>query len=1027
MKKLSLVDTSTNLNLDFSKGSKDKILKNSKDKISVGPTLKLVRKRDQIHVWAKQKYSRLSVASMGRFFERSTNPKFWDRLKWVTMILHFLPLWQLSWNLFGTPLGPRFLMYFPGIKALLYFFWIKEGIPLFHKLRVLALFYYYLLKATGFGSKAQADALILRWLGLDPARGVFIPNGAKNGTKPFTCLRDLGLGLEGFRDTPGSLIDATAHWSGPINFLKRPISFFFQSVIFPIPTKALAYLGFKQESIRAVFDWFIFGSGQSVLINLSFILADWYLKGLKQKLHLEFTNKYMPKIVKAHVEQIINPTFESSRVDPLANNLAVQDLNEFTIEYKPCLEWALYCDWKPLFLRYSIYTLMLITAICPLYELRTILVALITERLLWITILFSVGWSYYFIRKPLQKHFKASKKADSIKDLVAFKYHNLLTDSIQRNYLTQLYQAQRYNLKRAHPVVQRALKTATAQDKLLGQIRNKKEKLEYYSQTPFYWGLLFILLFVLITYIIHLYQIAYVIRGNPNFKLIFESADQNKIQYLIDPFKYEGRAPADKFETLAQELCLGSVQQQLRWSNKVEPGSKKAFSLNPQWDDRPQWFERRSQGLKGRQLNPDTGDALKDLLINEDYGNIRFTRNTATHKCKFLKFGSFFCNTFFSERNFGHIEIYHADQFGPHGVPEGVQISTVKPIIKLHFLKKGYITGAIVYIILYRTSNLVNFVFEILIKKRLAENAAISFYYKIIQRGVGIDNNQQKVLKASELFLKPGGIIRTESQSGIKKAFQIKSLVIKELDYRYPETEKLILNNINLDLPFGDRIALIGPSGSGKTTLSRLISGFPCAETPQNLNFKTVDLKDRTQSIQRIPNIRQVCRLLPQESEFYEQTILSNLLLDIPKKYHLQAKSYINQLLDALELKNFDLQELLFNNGTNLSGGQKQRFALVRLMVQQKFNCKPLVVFDESLSALDQNNKVNALNLLAKELKDTVSLSIIHDLSILQHYNRIIYLDQGAIIFDGPYAKFLKSPIYSKYKQVLDLEKAKPL
>ncbi len=167
---------------------------------------------------------------------------------------------------------------------------------------------------------------------------------------------------------------------------------------------------------------------------------------------------------------------------------------------------------------------------------------------------------------------------------------------------------------------------------------------------------------------------------------------------------------------------------------------------------------------------------------------------------------------------------------------------------------------------------------------------------------------------------------------------------IRNLDFRYGK-RKQVLENINLKIEKGQKVAFVGESGSGKTTLSKLLLHMYSAEKGEIL----ID-GNNIEDIQ-IERLREKMAYIPQETFLFSGSILENLTLGldyaeiedvIEAAKMAQAHDFINQLPLRYETR-------LEENGANLSGGQRQRLAIARVILK-----KPdILILDEATSHLD--------------------------------------------------------------------------
>lgn len=214
--------------------------------------------------------------------------------------------------------------------------------------------------------------------------------------------------------------------------------------------------------------------------------------------------------------------------------------------------------------------------------------------------------------------------------------------------------------------------------------------------------------------------------------------------------------------------------------------------------------------------------------------------------------------------------------------------------------------------------------------------------------------------------------------------------------------KNIVLKNISFDVNAGDIIAIVGPSGSGKSTLLRCLNMI---ETPDNgkIIFEGTNLLDKNTNL---PLIREKIGMVFQQFNLFNHlSVLDNLML-APVKLKVMgegsAKRKAIMLLDEIGLKDKAL-----SYPSSLSGGQKQRVAIIRTLMMDP----DIILFDEPTSALDPEmvgEVLDLINMVASENKTMIIVS--HEMSFVKSIaNRILFLDNGKIIFDGSNKEFFNN------------------
>ena len=221
---------------------------------------------------------------------------------------------------------------------------------------------------------------------------------------------------------------------------------------------------------------------------------------------------------------------------------------------------------------------------------------------------------------------------------------------------------------------------------------------------------------------------------------------------------------------------------------------------------------------------------------------------------------------------------------------------------------------------------------------------------------------------------------------------------IKNLNFRYG-TREMVLENINLKIEKGQKIAFVGESGSGKTTLSKLMLHLYAPETGDILingnNIEDIQLEC----------LRERIAYIPQETFLFSGSIFENLTLGmdnatmddiIEASKMAQAHDFINELPFRYETR-------LEENGTNLSGGQRQRLAIARAMLK-----KPdILILDEATSNLDAITERALDRTIHEFAKDMTTIFIAHRLSTIKNCDRIYVMDKGMIVEQGTHKELI--------------------
>jgi ATP-binding cassette, subfamily B, bacterial MsbA len=227
------------------------------------------------------------------------------------------------------------------------------------------------------------------------------------------------------------------------------------------------------------------------------------------------------------------------------------------------------------------------------------------------------------------------------------------------------------------------------------------------------------------------------------------------------------------------------------------------------------------------------------------------------------------------------------------------------------------------------------------------------------------------------------------------------NIKFSNVSFQYPETPDAVLNDINLEIPAGQMIALVGLSGSGKSTMANLVPRF-FDVTAGTLSIDGIPIQDYT-----LTTLRSEIAIVAQDNFLFNATAAENIRLGKLSATHEDIVSAAKAAYchDFIEELPDGYQTEIGERGVRLSGGQQQRLAIARAFLKDA----PILVLDEATSSLDNESEAMIQAALDNLMKGRTVIVIAHRLSTIRHADRIIVLDSGRIVETGTHASLAEA------------------
>ncbi|ROM63697.1 lipid A export permease/ATP-binding protein MsbA [Pseudomonas brassicacearum] len=225
-------------------------------------------------------------------------------------------------------------------------------------------------------------------------------------------------------------------------------------------------------------------------------------------------------------------------------------------------------------------------------------------------------------------------------------------------------------------------------------------------------------------------------------------------------------------------------------------------------------------------------------------------------------------------------------------------------------------------------------------------------------------------------------------------------LEVRNLSFKYPGSDKPVLDDISFAVEAGQMVALVGRSGSGKSTLANLVPRFYQHEQGQIL-LDGVPIQDLT-----LRSLRRQIALVNQQVTLFNDTVANNIaygdLAGAPLA-DIQAAAKAAYADEFIVTMPQGYETLVGENGVLLSGGQRQRLAIARALLKNV----PILILDEATSALDTESEHHIQASIDNAMTDRTTLVIAHRLTTIEKADLILVMDQGRIVERGTHLELL--------------------
>lgn len=276
-------------------------------------------------------------------------------------------------------------------------------------------------------------------------------------------------------------------------------------------------------------------------------------------------------------------------------------------------------------------------------------------------------------------------------------------------------------------------------------------------------------------------------------------------------------------------------------------------------------------------------------------------------------------------------------------------------------------------------------------------------------------NNQQYHLEDIAEFLS----LNEESQNAVHGVGDDAAIHMEHVSFAYPHSEEMVLKDIDLKIPFGQKVAVVGENGSGKTTFANLLAGL---YTPMEgrIWIGGQGMKDL------LPEWRGSLGYIFQDFMQYKGTVRENTELGVPYEpsgeevEEVLKACGIWEFVEQLPQKEETVLGFMEKESVELSGGQWQKLAISRALLDKK---RKILILDEFAASLDAFSEADLYKRFQQLADGKTTISISHRLGITQFVDRILVFHGGRIVEDGTHEELMKKRghYYAMYRAQREL------